>query len=209
MKFSELKNSSQSEAEKLPMSEYLRNYLKEDKLKKIDEIRDRYVYHLFEDLAKTEAPFNFNTFLNTSYADSNNHAGDCIRKSLYVKDLLPRDIKYWTEGALKCFDYFLLIYVQDIRKEIIPQFSKHPKETEVYYHLISKGGTEQKIGESFKYIYQYRSKFYHVQYVDSGGRREIIKTSNKKYKQTMDVIIKFFNEALSHFKIFEHRITTN
>ncbi|CAN5456582.1 hypothetical protein BH11BAC3_BH11BAC3_07510 [soil metagenome] len=208
MKFSELKNSSKSEAEKLPMSEYLRSYLREDRLKKIDEIRDRYVYHLFKDLAKTEAPFNFNTFLNTYYADSNNHAGDCIRKSLYVKDLLPRDIKYWTEGALKCFDYFLLIYVQDVRKETIPNFATRPKETDVYNHLISKGGTEQKIGEAFKYIYQYRSSFYHIQHVASAGRREIVKTSNKKYKQTMDVIINFFNQALSNFKIFEHTITT-
>jgi hypothetical protein len=206
MKFSALKNTNEEQAGNQTMSEYLRTYLHEDRLKKIDEIRDYYVKHLFEDISSIEAPFDFESFLRTHYVESNNHAGDCIRLCLYAKDIIPREIKYWTDAALKCFDCFLLIYIQDVCHETIKSFSSFSKETDVYEHLIKKGGDAQVIGEAFKYIYQYRNKFFHIQHVVSNGRREIVKTSNKQYKQMIKVIMDFFKNALVQFKLFNHPV---
>lgn len=205
MKFSALKNTKEEQAGNQTMSDYLRTYLHEDRLKKIDEIRDYYIKHLFEDLSGIEAPFDFKTFLKADYSESNNYAGDCIRRCLYTKDILPREIKYWTDAALKCFDFFLLSYIQDVCNETIPSpLRSFAKETEVYDHLINKGGHTQIIGEAFKYVYQYRNSFSHVQHVVSNGRREIVKTSNKQYRQKIEVIINYFKNALIQFRLFNY-----
>lgn len=209
MKFSEQRHSTQEELGTYSITDYLSKYLHEENVNRMVTISDKYVCHLFEDISNTELPFDFRAFLKINYDDSNNYAGDCVKLSYYSKNLYPRDIKYWTEGALKCFDTFLITYIQDICNEKIRKNSSWVKETDVYEHLINKGGTAQDIGQCFKNIYHYRSKFYHVQQLNSEGQRTVIRTSNTRYNKFKTRILETFKQALEKFEVLNITATIN
>lgn len=181
-------------------SEYLREYLLKDVVDSLEAIKDRYVIHLFEDLAGIETPFNFKEFLQSDYDNANEQAGTCLSFAIKSQNLFPKFIPSWTDSALKCFDHFLLIYIQDVRKELIRRYQK-VKETDVYRHLIDLGGDDLEIGQAFSTIYQYRNEFQHVQYEEIEGRRVIRRTSGKKLVQRKMLIIGEFKKAFGYFHL--------
>ena len=205
MSFTSQRLKQNSQQAPISTSDYLREYFISSVVDKLDAISDQFVIRLFEDVSTIQAPFSFKEFLKSDYNNANEEAGACMRISYYVDKMLPRDIKPWTDSALKCFDHFLLIYVQDKRKEKIKKFSPKPKERDVYNHLVTLGGTEQEIGQAFNTIYQYRNEFQHVQYEEKDGTRLIKRISNKIFLLKKTLILGEFKKALGHFKIMAIR----
>lgn len=130
------------------------------------------------------------------YQSSNENAKDCIEYCPTVKHIWGRKIKAWTDSALKCYDNFLLKWIQIDKRENIRKTYSGLKETDVYQHLINKGGIEQEIGQNFKNIYQIRSSFQHIQTEERNGIRIPRRISNSKCNKMRDVIIQCFKSSL-------------
>lgn len=182
-------------------SDYLKDYLLGDLVLKLDAISDKFVIHLYEDIASTISPFDFKLFLKGDYHNANEEAGACVRISYIAQKMFPKNIKFWTDAALKCFDHFLIIYVQDIRKEKIRKSTSKLKERDVYDHLITIGGDVQEIGQAFTTIYQYRNEFQHVQVEDKEGRRSIRRVTNSFLSLRKALILEEFEKAFKYFPV--------
>lgn len=165
----------------------------------IEQYREIALNFLYEDLIQAHIDYDFKTALgNQYYQTSNSFAFDCLDISLYSNGIHSRRIQQWTKSALHCFDVLLINYLSNILNETVPSVTMKIKETDVYIHLISKGGNHSEIGIKFQFIYQYRSSFEHIQYTDDNGKRQVRRLSNKKYNEAKEVILNFFKEALVH-----------
>lgn len=178
--------------------EYQLRYMAQETLDTLESMRHRFVEHLTRDLVPLDREPDLRPWLGSKYYEpANDNARECLETSLTVRHLYGRKISAWTYSALKCYDVFLLKHIQDDRKERIVSLTGKIKERDVYEHLIAKGGTLAEIGQAFTYIYQERSGFQHVQYIDdASGQRMTRRPSQRAYNVKRDLIVGWFRDAL-------------
>ena len=204
MKFSELRNTMQSfSGASIP--DYQLTYITAEVKDLLNGLNNQYVEYLTKDIIETELQPDLQQWLGSPYYQSSNeNAKDCLEHCPTVKHIWGRKIKGWTDSALKCFDNFLLKYIQIDKGETISKSRNGIKETDVYNHLINKGGIEQEIGQNFKNIYQLRSAFQHIQTEEKDGIRIPRRISNSKCNQSRDLIIQWLRlSILSFFTLTE------
>jgi len=209
MKFTELRNTMQSFSG-ASTPDFQLAYITTEVKNLLNGLNNQFVEYLTKNIIETELQLNLQQWLGSPYYQSSNeNAKDCLEHCPTVKHIWGRKIKGWTDGALKCFDNFLLKYIQIDKGEIITRSSTGIKETDVYHHLISKGGVEQEIGQNFIYIYQLRSAFQHLQMEERNGIRIPRLISNTKCNQSRDLIIQWFRlSVLSLFTLIEEKNKT-
>lgn len=207
MKFSDLRdNMTKQNNQPMSMADYQRQYLNDDHRQNIDAIKDRCVYYLFEDLAKIKSKQDFEQYLgNLFYHSSNGYANECVEMAFHSNHIFGRKIRPWTDSALKCFDNFLIRYINEILQEKITKFGDKPKERDVYTHLINKGGVEYEVGVSFESIYQARNSFTHVQIEESEGIRKPVSWSTKKFNRQKELILAQFGKGLKNLEVLLSR----
>jgi hypothetical protein len=196
MKFTEMRSTMQSFSG-AKTEEYQMQYMTTEVKDVLNGLNNKFVEYLTNDL--TDSKLNFflkNWLTNTYYNSSNENAKECIEICPTVQHLYGRRIKAWTDNALKCYDNFLLKYIQEDLKETIKKQSPILKERDVYQHLVNKGGEFMQIGEAFNYIYQTRNEFQHVQIIDHNGIRIPKVVPITKYNEKRDLIINWFKSAL-------------
>lgn len=203
MSFSALKQQQLAADNDWPIASYFKAYFDPEKALTLIALKDKMLDHLYADVAEQEPPFVFKQLLHDDHTTCELSAQDCLKLTLYKKNLFYRDIKNWTEHALKAFDPFLIRYIQEVLNEIVPCNGTWVKETTIYEYLIAKGGGAQEIGEHFKYVYQYRSNMYHVHRADHNGKITIQKLSAKKLKAIQQNILSSFQKALCCFSIMQ------
>lgn len=211
MKFTELRNTMQSFSG-ASTPDYQLTYITSEVKDLLNGLNNQFVEYLTKDIIEIELQLNLQQWLGSPYYQSSNeNAKDCLEHCPTVKHIWGRKIKSWTDSALKCFDNFLLKYVQIDKGESIPKTYVGIKETDVYNYLIGKGGIEQEIGHDFKNIYQIRSAFQHIQTEERDGIRIPKRISNSQCNKWRDVIIHCFKHsliALSQILISENKSTT-
>jgi hypothetical protein len=182
-------------------AEYQLKYLSQEVNDLLKNLNNKFVEHLTKDITETNLVFDFQPWLtNTYYGVSNQNAKDCLELCPEIKHIYGSKIKLWTDAALKCYDNFLLKYIQIDRNESIKKLSKDIKERDTYRHLIELGGELQEIGQAFDNIYMARNEFQHIQIVDDhNGKRIPRKITNKNYNQQRDNIIYWFKYSLILF----------
>ena len=201
MKFTELRNTMQSFSG-ASTPEYQLAYISSEVKDLLNDLNYQFVEYLTKDIIETELQLNLQQWLGSPYYQSSNeNAKDCLEQCPTVKHIWGRKIKGWTDSALKCFDNFLLKYIQIEKGETISKSHHGLKETDVYHHLINKGGREQEIGQKFKNIYQFRSAFQHIQTEEKDGVRVPKRISNAKCNQVRDIVI--FNLKTALIALFE------
>ena len=197
MKFTDIRNSMQTFSG-ATTPEYQYSYLTTEFKDFLNQLNNQFVEHLTKDITDSELNIDLKNWLGSAYYPSaNQNAKDCLEHCPRIMHIWGGKIKIWTDSALKCYDNFLLKYIQIDQGEKIPKFTARGKETDVYEYLIEKQGPAQKIGENFKYIYQSRSSFHHIQTETTSGIRISKTMSNSKYNQQRDLIIKWFREAVT------------
>lgn len=204
MKFTELRNTMQSFSG-ASTPDYQLAYLTAEVKDLLNGLNNQFVEYLTKDIFGTELTLDLKNWLGKPfYQSSNENAKDCLEHCPTVKHIWGRKIKGWTDSALKCYDNFLLKYIQIDNGETITKSNIGIKETDVYHHLINKGGIEQEIGQNFKNIYQLRSAFQHIQTEEKDGIRFPRRISNSKCNQSRDLIIQWFRlSVLSLFTLIE------
>ncbi len=204
MKFTELRNTMQSFSG-ASTPDYQLAYITTEVKDLLDGLNNRFVEFLTKDITEAELQWNLQQWLGAPfYQSSNENARDCLEQCPSVKHIWGRKIKSWTDSALKCYDNFLLKYVQFDQRESIPKTYSGLKETDVYKHLISKGGVEQEIGQNFINIYQLRSAFQHIQMEEKDGIRIPKRISNSQCNKSRDLIVQWFRmSVLSLFALIE------
>lgn len=196
MKFTELRNTMQSFSG-ASTPDYQLAYITAEVKDLLNGLDNQFVEYLTKDITDTELLLNLQHWLGSPYYQSSNeNAKDCLEYCPTVKHIWGRKIKSWTDSALKCYDNFLLKYVQIDKGETVPKTYSGLKETDVYNYLISKGGIEQEIGQNFKNIYQIRSAFQHIQTEEKDGIRIPKRISNSQCNKLRDVIIQCFRLSL-------------
>lgn len=209
MKFTELRNTMQSFSG-ASTPDYQLAYITAEVKDLLNGLNYQFVEYLTKDIVETELHLNLQQWLGSPYYQSSNeNAKDCLEQCPTVKHIWGRKIKGWTDSALKCFDNFLLKYIQIDNRETITRSHTGIKETDVYHHLINKSGIEQEIGQNFKNIYQLRSAFQHIQTEEKNGIRIPRRISNSKCNQSRDLIIQWFRlSLLSLFALIEEKNKT-
>lgn len=196
MMFTELRNNMQTFSG-ASTSDYQRAYITSEVQDLLNNLNNKFLDFLTTDITESEIQLNLQQWLGSPYYQSSNeNAKDCLEHCPRVKHIWGRKIKSWTDSALKCYDNFLLKYVQIDKGEAISKAISGLKETDVYNHLINKGGAEQVIGQHFKYIYQIRSTFQHIQTEEKNGIRIPKRVSNSQYNKSRDLIIQSFKISL-------------
>lgn len=196
MKFTEMRTSMHSFSG-AKTAEYQLQYMATEVKDILNNLNSQFVEYLTNDLTDKELEIDFRKWItNTYYSSSNENAKECLELCLSIKHLYGSKIKAWTDNALKCYDNFLLKYIQEDLKENIKQQSKMLKERDVYQHLVDKGGEFMQIGQAFDFIYQTRNEFQHVQIIDQNGNRIPKKISNSRYNEKRDLIMGWFKIAL-------------
>lgn len=196
MKFTELRNTMQTFSG-ASTPEYQLAYMTIEVKVLINGLNNQFVEYLTQDIIETELQMNLQQWLGSPYYQSSNeNARDCLDSCPTVKHIWGRKIKGWTESALKCFDNFLLKYIQIDSGETITRNHSGIKEMDVYDHLMRKGGIEQEIGQNFKYIYQLRSAFYHIQTEEKDGIRIPKRISNSQCNKSRDLIVQWLRLSI-------------
>jgi hypothetical protein len=196
MKFTEMRSTMQSFSG-AKTAEYQMQYMATELKDVLNGLNNKFVEYLTNDLTDLKLEIDFRNWItNTYYGSSNDNAKECLELCLNVKHLYGRKIKSWTDNALKCYDNFLLKYIQEDRGEKIKPNIKVGTEREVYWHLIDLGGDLQQIGQAFDNIYLSRNEFQHIQVIDQNGNRIPKQVSNSKYNEKRDLIISWFKSAL-------------
>lgn len=199
MKFTELRNTMKSFSG-TSTPEYQLTYITTEVKELLSGLNNQYVEYLTTDITELDLQFNLQQWLGSPfYQSSNENAKDCLEYCPKVKHIWGRKIKSWTDSALKCFDNFLLKYVQIDKGETVPRTYSGLKETDVYNHLIKKGGLEKEIGQNFKNIYQIRSSFQHIQTEEKDGIRIPKRISNSQCNKMRDIIVQCFKISLVSF----------
>lgn len=209
MKFTELRNTMKSFSG-ASTPDYQLAYITAEVKDLLNGLNNRFVEYLTKDITETELTLDLENWLaKPFYLSSNENAKDCLEHCPTVKHMWGRKIKGWTDSALKCYDNFLLKYIQMDRGETISKTFVGLKETDVYKHLISNGGVEQEIGQNFINIYQLRSSFQHIQTEEKDGIRIPKRHSNSQYNKMRDLIVPWFQQSiLSLFTLIEEKSKT-
>ncbi len=197
MRFTETRSAMQTFSG-APTAEYQMQYIATEVKDLLANLNNRFVEYLTKDITNSNEDFDFRIWLtNTFYSSSNDNAKECLEHCLTVKHIYGRKIKPWTDSALKCYDNFLLKYIQEDRKETIKKLGRDLKERDVYKHLIDLGGELQEIGQALDNIYLTRNEFQHIQIIDQNGNRIPRNLTNSKCNQKRDLIVGWFGYALS------------
>jgi hypothetical protein len=197
MRFTETRSAMQTFSG-APTAEYQMQYIATEVKDLLANLNNRFVEYLTKDITNSTEEYDFRVCLtNTFYSSSNDNAKECLEHCLTVKHIYGRKIKPWTDSALKCYDNFLLKYIQEDRKETIKKLGRDLKERDVYKHLIDLGGELQEIGQAFDNIYLTRNEFQHIQIIDQNGNRIPRNLTNSKCNQKRDLIVGWFGYALS------------
>jgi hypothetical protein len=199
MKFTELRqelNNNLNEINSLQdfMAAYFANSIQD----KINALNDKYVEHLFSDLIERNSSSNIRDYLgSSSYNNANEYAKTCVHTVFRSKDIFGFKLAAWTDSALKCFDNFLLVLIQDKLNETIKSRSDKGLERQKYWHLIDKGGDYYNIGMCLDVVYQKRNEFTHVEVVnDATGKRHQRSINQKNIKIMKTLILESFKKAL-------------
>ena len=197
MRFTQMRSQlEQSVAVEIP--DYQLKYLATEVRNLMQSIGDRYVEHLTADIVQKENIPDYKDYLgSSSYAHSNGFAREAISVCPYAREIYGMKIRSWTDHTLKCYDNLLIHFIQHTLGEKIYKQRTDVYETDVYQHLIKKGGQLAEIGEQFNFIYQIRSRFQHVQVEDFNGIRKVRTMSNKEYNRSRDMIIQWFQYTLA------------
>jgi hypothetical protein len=200
MKYSDLRESLQPTASVTSLDEYYVSYFSKPLQDAITAIDGKYVYHLYSDLSGIEIGKDLEAFLGGSYRNADAYAKDCVQVALNAEHLYGMRIKGWTDSALKCFDGFLLVLIQDILKEKIVSRRDVGLERHKYHHLIDKGGEYAVIGVGFDTVYQQRNELTHVEIVEDNGNRRQRPMSRKRMNRYKAIIMESFQRALSELE---------
>jgi len=196
MKFTELRNTMQAFSG-AATPDYQLAYITAEVKDLLDGLNNQFVEYMTKDIVDSEIILKIQAWLGSPYYQSSNeNAKDCLEYCPTVKHIWGRKIKGWKDSALKCYDNFLLKYVQIDKGEIVSKTYLGLKETDVYQHLINNGGIEQEIGQNFKNIYQIRSTFQHIQTEEKDGIRYPKRISNSQCNKCRDVVIHYFKISL-------------
>jgi hypothetical protein len=188
--------------------EYQLQYMSSEVRSILNGLENQFIEFLTSDLIKREMPFELKNWLIIPYYQSSNeNAKDCLEICPTVDHIWGRKIKGWTDSALKCYDNFLLKYIQVDQQETIARTSDVIKESDVYKHLVNKGGIEQEIGQNFIYIYQLRSAFHHIQLEEIDGIRTPKRLSNNFCNKQRDLIVSLFRSSIN--QLFENITISN
>lgn len=178
------------------VEEYQKEYLSVPILDWLMKLAGNYTIHLYNDLLGRVTTKDLKKFLDKAYGASEDHAKNCISIALKAEHVYGLKVKDWTNSALPAFDNFLLQLIHVVLGEKVKKKSTKIYESDVYNHLIEKGGDYAEIGVAFQSIYQVRSSFMHVQFEDDAGIRKQIKWEAKRYKEKKELIIDQFNKAI-------------
>lgn len=199
MKFTELRQEiSTSISEVNCLQDYMNVYLTTSIQDKIKALNERYVEHLFSDLIERNTDVNIKEFLgNSSYNSANEYAKSCIHTVYRSRDVFGFKLNGWTDSALKCFDNFILILIQEKMNEKIKVLNDKGVERQKYWHLINKGGDYYNIGMGLDVVYLQRNEFTHVEVInDLTGKRHQRSMSQKQIKKLKEIILDNFKMAL-------------
>jgi hypothetical protein len=210
MKFTELRNTMQSFSG-ASTPDYQLSYITSEVKDLLNSLNNQFVEFLTKDIINAELRLDLQQWLGSLYYNSSNeNAKECLEYCPNINHIYGRKIKSWTDCALKCYDNFLLKYIQVDHGEAIPKTTTWVKETDVYNKLIRKGGIEEAIGKNFKEIYRLRSAFHHIQKVERNGIRTPKKVSVYEYNQKRDTIIQYFKlSLLGLFELIEKTLQKN
>lgn len=196
MRFTEIRDSMQTFTG-ASTPDYQLAYMTAETKDVLNGLNNKFVEFLTKDILESEPSLNIKQWLGSPYySSSNDSARDCLELCLHVKHIYGRKIKAWTDNALKCYDNFLLKYVQNDRGEKIQKSPIGIKETDVYKHLMQMGEVEKEIGQYFGGIYRIRNTFHHIQIEEKEGVRIPRKTSIFQLNQSRDLIIYCFKQSL-------------
>lgn len=200
MSFTKLRTEVDSKLDQkiTSLDDYLKKYLSSTINSKLEKLEGQFLEYLYHELSKIEIEkVNTQNYLSSSYKRTEEFAKNCLKIVLNVNDLYGTNVKSWTEEALKCFDNFILVLIQEKLNEKITKDYGVGVERQKYQHLIHKENDYKQIGISFDIIYQQRNSFYHIEIVDEDGYRKQRPISNKQYLKSRDIIINEFSLALS------------
>lgn len=197
MSFTQQRNKIETQINQVnSVEEYQKQYLSNSIVDWLTNLTGRYTIHLYNDLLKDETQKDLKSFLGPAYGASEEHSKNCITIAYVTGHLFGSKVKDWTNSALPAFDNFLLQLIHVVLGEKVTKRGKRIYETDVYNHLIAKGGDLAEIGVAFQSIYQTRSSFMHVQVEDGAGNRKQILWGSKRYKLAKESIIEQFNKAI-------------
>lgn len=198
MKFTELRqeiNNGLKEENRL--NDYLSSYFSNSTQDKIKLLSNKFVEHLFSDIIENNTKGSFNAFLGSNYDNANEYAKTCVLTSYKSREVYGYKLNGWTDSALKCFDNFLLVLIQEKLNETILRRRDVGTERQKYWHLIDKGGEFYDIGMGLDVVYQSRNIFTHVELVnDKTGKRHQKKLTQADLKHLRTLIIDNFKKAL-------------
>jgi hypothetical protein len=202
MRFTELRQEINNNLNEInSLQDYVSVYLTTSIQDHINGLNSQFVEHLYSDLTDKVITADIKEFLGSCYLNSNEYAKTCIHTVFRSKDIFGFKLAGWTDSALKCFDNFLLVLIQDKLNEIIKNRSDKGVERQKYWHLIDKGGEYYNIGEGFDMVYQLRNGFTHVEVVnDATGKRHQRSISQKNIKKMKAVILESFKKALTELE---------
>lgn len=190
-------------------AEYQLQYMAKEVRDVLNDLNNKFLDYLTQDILSKSMEIDLKEWLSLKYYPiSNEYAKECLEHCLSIDHIYGRKVKSWTDSALKCYDNFLLKYIQVDRGETINKLTKNLKERDVYEHLVGLGGKFQDIGQAFNNIYQTRNEFQHIQILDDNSGNRISKQmTNSYYNLKRDLIIGWFKEALYNLKeIIESKI---
>jgi hypothetical protein len=181
------------------LQDYMTVYLSTSIHDKINSLNDKFVEHLFADLIERNTSASIIDFLgNSNYYNANEYARNCINTAFRSKDIYGLKVDSWCESALKCFDNFILVLIQEKLNESVKNKFQFGLERQKYNHLIEKGEDYYIIGIGFDIIYQLRNEFKHVEYFDQETGKIIQRPiSQKKIKKMKSIILENFKNSLS------------
>jgi len=203
MKFTELRQELNNNLNEInSLQDYMTTYFANSIQDKINALNDKYVEHIFSDLIERNSSSNIRDYLgSSSYNNANEYAKTCVHTVFRSKDIFGFKLAGWTDSALKCFDNFLLVLIQDKLNETIKNRSDKGVERQKYWHLIDKGADYYDIGMGLDVVYQLRNEFTHVEVVnDATGKRHQRSISQKNIKKMKVVILESFKKALTELE---------
>lgn len=198
MRFTELREEISNNLNEInSLQDYVNVYLTTSIQDHINGLNDQFVEHLFSDLIDKDITSNINEFLGSCYRNSNEYAKTCIHTVFKSKDIFGFKLAGWTDSALKCFDNFILVLIQEKLNETIKKRSDVGVERQKYRHLIDKGEEYYEIGGGFDMVYQLRNEFTHVEIInDQTGKRYQKPLSQKTLKKMKTDILENFKKGL-------------
>jgi hypothetical protein len=203
MKFTELRKELNDNLNEInSLQDYMSAYFANSIQDKINALNNKYVEHIFSDLIERNSSSNIRDYLgSSSYNNANEYAKTCVHTVFRSKDIFGFKLAGWTDSALKCFDNFLLVLIQDKLNETIKNRSDKGVERQKYMHLIEKGTDYYDIGMGLDVVYQIRNEFTHVEVVnDATGKRHQRSISQKNIKKMKVVILENFKKALTELE---------